>query len=243
MNIRQLSVYAVVALVSGSAGAWLMLTLPGPTGFAAPAGAPAVAGAAAGAATGAATHSPTAVAAMTSRASAPLIAVSSDGTATLRVEQQPLEWVLEEIGKQSGWPDVHDRVGAGRRLVAAAAAPDPAAAGCTAVPGGVRPPPTTLLQALAQGTDDQRYDSLRQARAEGLSLPDDTLKRLYENDASDRLRSLAFQRLLEGRASGVDEMRGALEAGLAVPNEAVRAEARRRLDSLLDGQGIDTSLQ
>ena len=100
-----------------------------------------------------------------------------------------------------------------------------------------------LLQAMSQGTDDERYDSLLRARSEGLSLPDDTLKRLYENDASDRVRSLAFQRFLEGQASSVDEMRKALEAGLAVSNEAVQTEARRRLDSLLGGQGIDTSLQ
>lgn len=227
MNIRPLGLYAVVAVVSGSAGAWLTSTRPEPTGVAA----------------GATASPPAAMAAMTPRETAPLISISSDGTATLRVEQQPLEWVLEEIGKQSGWRDVGDHAGAGRRLAAAAAAPDLAAAGCTAAAGGVRPPPTTLQQTLAQGTDDERYDSLKRARADSLPLPDDTLKRLYENDGSDRVRSLAFQRFLEGRASGVDEMRGALEAGLAVPNDAVRTEARRRLDSLLNGQGIDTSLQ
>jgi hypothetical protein len=32
----------------------------------------------------------------------PLIAVASDGNVTLRVEQQPLEWVLEQIALQSG---------------------------------------------------------------------------------------------------------------------------------------------
>ncbi len=235
MNVRQLGVYAVVAAISGGAGAWLTSTPPGTAGAAAPAAAKAAAGAAA--------NSTATVAALTPRDSAPLIAVASDGTATLRVEQQPLEWVLEEIGKQSGWPDVNQRVGAARRGVSAAAAPDLAAAGCTVATGGVRPPPSTLQQTLAQGTDDERYDGLLRARGEGQSLPDDTLKRLYENDASDRVRSLAFQRSLEARASGVDEMRGALEAGLAVPNDAVRAEARRRLESLLDGQGIDTSLQ
>ena len=234
MNVRQLGVYTVVAAISGGAGAWLTSTLAEPAGAAAPAVAAAAAKAVA--------NSTATVAALTPRDSAPLIAVASDGTATLRVEQQPLEWVLEEIGKQSGWPDVNHRVGAARRGVAAAAAPDLAAAGCTAA-GGVRPPPSTLQQALAQGTDDERYDGLLRARGEGQSLPGDMLKRLYENDASDRVRSLAFQRSLEARASGVDEMRGALEAGLAVPNDAVRAEARRRLDSLLDGQGIDTSLQ
>ena len=231
MNVRQLGVYAVVAVVSGGAGAWLTSTRTEPAGVAA------------GATARAAATPPAAMAAMTPHAGTPLISVASDGTATLRVEQQPLEWVLEEIGKQSGWRDVHDRAGAGQRLAAAAAAPDLPAAGCTAAAGGLRPAPTTLLQTLAQGTDDERYDSLHRARADGLRLPDDTLKRLYENDASDRVRSLAFQRLLEGRASGIDEMRGALEAGLAVPNDAVRAEARRRLDSLLDGQGMDTSLQ
>ena len=39
----------------------------------------------------------------------PLIAVSSDGNVTLRVEQQPLEWVLEEIAKQSRWSDIKER--------------------------------------------------------------------------------------------------------------------------------------
>lgn len=224
MNLRQLSAHAVVAAVSGSVGAWLASTQPEPAGAAA-------------------APPPAAVAAATPRESAPLISVSSYGTVTLRVEQQPLEWVLEEIARQSGSLDVKERAGIGRCAVASAAGPVAAAASCMTASGGVQPRSTTLLQAIAQGTDEERYDGLLRARSEGLSLPDDTLKRLYENDASDRVRSLAFQRFLERQASSVDDMRKALEAGLAVPNEAVRTEARRRLDSLLDGQGIDTSLQ
>ena len=226
MNLRQLSAYAVVAAVSGSAGAWLTSTQPEP------------------AAAAAAAPPPAAVSATTPRESAPLISVSSYGTVTLRVEQQPLEWVLEEIARQSSSLDAKERAGVGRRPVASAVAgPVAAAASCMAANGGAQPRSTTLLQAIAQGTDDERYNGLLQARSDGLSLPDDTLKRLYENDASDRVRSLAFQRFLETRAGSVDDTRKALEAGLAVPNEAVRTEARRRLDSLLDGQGIDTSLQ
>ena len=232
MNVRQLSVYAAVAVASGTAGVWLTST-PEPVRAAALTGT---------------SQSPAMVSAIPPRESAPLISISSDGTATLRVEQQPLEWVLDEIVKQSGSLDVKTRTGVGQRPVAAAAAaaaagPVPVATGCTTVNGSVQPRSMALLQAMSQGTDDERYDSLLRARSEGLSLPDDTLKRLYENDASDRVRSLAFQRFLEGQASSVDEMRKALEAGLAVSNEAVQTEARRRLDSLLGGQGIDTSLQ
>jgi len=227
MNIRQLSTYAAVALASGTVGAWLTST-PEPVRAAVLAGA---------------SQSHATASARPLGESAPLIAVSSYGTVTLRVEQQPLEWVLDEIAKQSGLLDVNDRTGIGQRPVSAAVGDGQAAASCTTAKGSVQPQSMALLQAIAQGTDDERYDSLLRARSDGLSLPDDALKRLYENDASDRVRSLAFQRFLEGRASNVDEMRKALEAGLAVSNLAVQNEARRRLDSLLDGQGIDTSLQ
>ena len=227
MNVQQLSVYAAVAVASGTVGAWLTST-PEPARSASLADA---------------AQSPAIVSAIPPRESAHLISVSSYGTVTLRVEQQPLEWVLDEIAKQSGLLDVKIHTAVDQRPVAAVGGPGLAAAGCATANGSVQPQSMTLLQAIAQGTDDERYDSLLRARSDGLSLPDDTLKRLYENDASDRVRSLAFQRFLEGRASSVDEMRKALEAGLAVSNEAVQTEARRRLASLLDGQGIDTSLQ
>jgi hypothetical protein len=60
--------------------------------------------------------------------SVPLIAVASDGNVTLRVEQQPLEWVLEQIAAQSGWGDVRERAGvAPRASCAEASAARPAA--------------------------------------------------------------------------------------------------------------------
>ena len=224
MNIRQLSLYSVIAVVSGAAGAWSTWTQPETAAATVPA---------------IASGTP-AAAARPSAESAPLISVSSYGTVTLRVEQLPLEWVLDEIARQSGDLDVKNRAGAGRQPVAAVARPDSTAA-CATVNAGA--PTTTLLQAIAQGTEDERYSTLLRARSDSLPLPEDTLKRLYENDASDRVRSIAFQRFLEGRTGSIEEMQKALEAGLAVPNEAIRTEARRRLDSLLDGEGFDTSLQ
>jgi hypothetical protein len=50
---------------------------------------------------------------------APFIAVSSDDNVTLRVEQQPLEWVLEQIAIQSGWSDVRERARSVPRQIAA----------------------------------------------------------------------------------------------------------------------------
>jgi hypothetical protein len=40
-----------------------------------------------------------------------LIAVASDGRVTLRVEQQPLQWVLEQIAEQAQWPELAAAVG------------------------------------------------------------------------------------------------------------------------------------
>ena len=168
----------------------------------------------------------------------PLISVSSVGTVTLRVEQQPLEWVLDEIARQSGWSDVKERAGMPTSPTNASAASADTTTGCAKAAG--RPP---QLQSIAQGNADQRYDSLLKARSEDIPRLEDTLKRLYQSDESDAVRVLAFGRFLEGRASNIDEMRQALESGLAVPNKAVQAEAQRRLNSLLAGEGFDTSVQ
>src|SRR5688572_29027578 len=56
------------------------------------------------------------------RTSAPLIAVARDGNVTLRVEQQPLQWVLDEIAAQAGWPELRQRASAATVQVAASPA-------------------------------------------------------------------------------------------------------------------------
>ena len=168
----------------------------------------------------------------------PLISVSSVGTVTLRVEQQPLEWVLDEIARQSGWSDVKERAGMPRSPTNVSAASADATTGCVKAAG--RP---TQLHPIALVNADQRYDSLLRTRSEDIPLLEDTLKRLYQTDESDAVRVLAFGRFLEGRVSNIDEMREALQSGLAVPNKAVQAEAQRRLNSLLAGEGFDTSVK
>ena len=223
MNLRLLGSYAVVSAISVAAAKWWSVPGNEPEAVTASSiGKP----------------PPSADPPTATHESTPFISVSSVGTVTLRVEQQPLEWVLDEIARQSGWSDVKARAGMPGSATSVSAVCTDATTGCITAAG--RPP---LLQAIAQGNADQRHDSLLRTRSQDIPLPEEMLKRLYQNDESDAVRVLAFERFLEGRVSSIDEMRGALETGLAEPNKAVQAEARRRLDSLLAGEGFDTSVQ
>ena len=65
-----------------------------------------------------------------------------------------------------------------------------------------------------------------------MAVPDDTLKTLFETDASDRVRLLAFDSWLEARADSPDAMRSALQSALYLPSAAIQQEARRLLAQL-----------
>jgi hypothetical protein len=160
---------------------------------------------------------------------APLIALAGDGNITLRVEQRPLEWVLEQIALQAGGaPDDLLR----RPVSAAPASRPPANAACSAPT--LAAPPDDLLRTIERGDEAARHDGLLQARGLGLAVPDDTLKTLFETDASDRVRLLAFESWLEPRAGNADAMREALESAVHLPSAAIQHEARRLLSQLQD---------
>ena len=170
----------------------------------------------------------------------PLIAVSSDGNVTLRVEQQPLEWVLEQIAQQSGWADLQQRAGANGAPVAATAAAAASAPAVCADASILTPAQAAqLLQVIERGGETDRYDGLLQARSEGVSVPDSMLKWMFETDTSERVRLLAFENYLEPRTGSADATRSALQAALYVPNAAIQSEAKRRLEELLESERID----
>lgn len=167
----------------------------------------------------------------------PLIAVSSDGNVTLRVEQQPLAWVLEQIAKQSGWSDVHQR-----------ATPDTAVAMAADVPSAV--PEVTpaspvraeaLLQTIRNGSETDRFDGLLEARSQGVPVSDELLKTLFETDASERVRLAAFETYLESRGGSHSDMRTALTAALYVPDATIQREAKQRLEELAESERIDAA--
>jgi hypothetical protein len=170
---------------------------------------------------------------------APLIVVASDGTATLRVEQQPLEWVLEQIAQQSGWGDVRARAAAAPRTAPDEAAPLPVEAVC-ADPSTISPADSRrTLQAIEHGSESDRFDGLLQAGAEGTVVPEAMLRTLVEIDPSERVRLMALERIAELRSGEPDALRTTLEAALYVPNAAVQQEARRRLDELRESAQAD----
>lgn len=184
--------------------------------------------------------------AVTTVDAAPLIAVASDGRVTLRVEQQPLDWVLEQIGQQSGRTELLNGLPAGPGA-ASAAAPVPAAASTAeavavgaACPSPVPPAaPAQLMKTIEHGTEADRLDALMQARAAGLALPGAMLKTLVETAPSDLLRLVALETWLDRQPEATGAQRAALQAALLVPNPAVQLEARQRLDDLLETERLD----
>lgn len=171
----------------------------------------------------------------------PLVAVSSDGQVTLRVEQQPLEWVLEQIALQSG---VRQTLATVRGPAAAASASEAGTSECLEAPAPallVQQQVTQLLQAIRQGSEQERVDGLMQAREGAVALPDDALKTLFETDASEHVRLRAFEAYLERRSGSIEEMRSALQAAQFVPSAAIQAEAKAQLQQLQDYERIDAA--
>ncbi|WP_157271438.1 hypothetical protein [Azohydromonas aeria] len=174
----------------------------------------------------------------------PAVVVSSDGLASLHVERMPVEWVLAQIARQ------HPK---GALLPSPAGSrPAPAAtAGTRAQPAFVPECAATayaspaqaerLLQRVRLGTEEDRAQGLLQARDLGLTVPAATLKTLFETDASERVRLLAFEQYLEATSGDTSAVREALQAALYVPSAAIQREAQRRLDELTQGERIDAA--
>lgn len=218
MNFRPPMGYAATAIASCAAGWLLHLPASAPATPAVRAQAPAVA------------RIPVAD---RQDANPTTIVVSSDGFVTLRVEQQPLEWVLEQIAAQSGWTDVRERAGArpaGTASVSTASAS--AATDCEAPPRVAPAQAEQVLQAIQRGTESDRLNGLMQARNDGVPVSDAMLRTLYETDASEAVRLVAFETYLESHQGDAAATRSALEAALYLPSGAMQAEARRRLDEL-----------
>ncbi|MEF7615892.1 hypothetical protein V4F39_18400 [Aquincola sp. MAHUQ-54] len=171
-----------------------------------------------------------------------MVAVLDGGNVTLRVEREPLEWVMSEIERQGGFAALPGgRPGVQRPQAAASGALPPPAQPCTEAPRHERRDGERLLQTIRQGSEADRFDGLLQARDASLPVPSALLKTLFETDASDAVRQLAFEAYLEAEAVQPAALRSALEAALYVPHAGVQQEARRRLDELAERERIDAA--
>jgi hypothetical protein len=175
----------------------------------------------------------------------PLIAVASDGRVTLRVEQQPLDWVLEQIAMQSGRPELAGFAVAARPAPAStvpAAQPDGHGMAANGVPADTAPTradPGSLLFTIEHGADDTRAEALLQAQAGGMRLPEPLLRSLLETAASERVRLAALDNWLALHSGDARTERAALEVALRVQSAAVQQEARQRLDDLDEIERMD----
>lgn len=173
-----------------------------------------------------------------------LIAVASDGLVTLRVEQQPLQWVLEQVAEQARWPELAAAVGV---PIAACAAAEATAATPSAAPPAshvvgspapapaprVAPPDLAQVQQLiASDRESERLDGLWHARAAGLRWDETALQRLFEADPSEQVRMAAFETYLAMHADNRDVLRAALQAALHLSSPRIRHDAQLRLDAL-----------
>ena len=167
-----------------------------------------------------------------SPAATPLIAVASDGNVTLRVDQQPLEWVLEQIALQGG--DVK-----GTATAAAIRSTLSAGPSCPEPTRTARVESSKLLQEIERGSEEQRVGGLLNARSAGVFVPDATLKTLFETDASERVRLHAFEAYLERQTGDNAALRRTLEAAVLIPSAVIQREAKARLDELTDMERVD----
>ena len=151
----------------------------------------------------------------------PQVLVSSDGNATLHVEQQPLAWVIEQIVAQGGWVEGP----------AAAVHPSAAPATAAAEPTPARAP-KALIDALERGSDDERRDALLQARDQQLTLPDGLLQTRWETDASEAVRWLALEAQAERLAGDPQALRSLLQAARLAPSATLQQRAAAWLDDL-----------
>lgn len=214
MNIGSVARVVVIALVSGVAG----YALGQPDR---PPGGPAQGVQAAHAAS--TSNSPS---------SPPLIAVARDGNVTLHVDQQPLEWVLEQIAAQGG------NVKATATAAALRSTPS-AQTSCPESARVARIEPAKLLQQIERGSEEQRVQGLLEARSAGVYVPDGTLKTLFETDASERVRLHAFEAYLERQTGNNAALRRTLEAAVLIPSAVIQREAKTRLNELTDMERMD----
>jgi len=160
-------------------------------------------------------------------ASGPVIDVTKDGRVTLHVDHESLSWVLAEIERQSG-PRVASGAGATKEVVAM-----DADHGTTAPPRSTacEPRPEDVLARVLRGTETERYDTLVQS-LNGGAVSAETLKTLYQTDASPRVRLLAFEDAQESTEGDPAARRAELEAARLLPDPVVAQAAARSLEAL-----------
>jgi hypothetical protein len=167
-------------------------------------------------------------------AGGPIVALGKDGRVTLHADNESLSWVLAEIDRQ-----------AGRHVTAMEGASMDADHGTT-TPAQPRATeraarPDDVLARVLRGTEPERYDTLMQS-LNGGDVSAETLKTLYQTDASPRVRLLAFEYAQESTEGDPAARRTELEAAHLLPDGVIAQAAGRALETL-DRQAREAASQ
>lgn len=107
-------------------------------------------------------------------------------------------------------------------------------------PGEASPSRSASQPSIASAESDG--DQLQAMIAFTDTSPDGTgMQRVFESDAPDTLRLLAFQSMLGPLSGDPAALRQALVQGMGSTSAAVRSEARQRLDALNNDPAVDAA--
>lgn len=160
---------------------------------------------------------------------ADVVQLHPDGSASLQVQRKPPAWVLAELCRQGA----RELPGCATTTALAPpntsrAAPAPAPGTAPANHGGN----SELLRRLNDPSEQVRFESLLQARSNGVLVPRDTLLSIMRNDPSERMRQEAFEDYVDASSGTLQELRAAMQEALRVPNTVIQTQAREQLDLL-----------
>ena len=97
-----------------------------------------------------------------------------------------------------------------------------------------------MLQAIERGSEAERFDGLLRARSDGVPLPEQTLKSLYETDASERVRAGSLRELSRtARRPRPTRCARRSRRRCTLPSAAIQREAKQRLDELHEIERLD----
>lgn len=156
-----------------------------------------------------------------------VVQLHPDGSASLQVQRKPPAWVLAELCRQ-GARDLPGCTTTTALATPMPAAPSPAPGTAPANYGS----DSEVLHRLNDASEQVRFDSLQQARGNGVLVPRETLLSIMRNDPSERMRQEAFEDYVDASSGTLQELRAAMQDALRVPNTVIQTQAREQLDLL-----------
>ena len=155
-----------------------------------------------------------------------VVQLHPDGSASVQVQRKPPAWVLAELCRQGARDLPGCAAGTAQATPAPALAPAPGTAPANYAGN------SDVLRRLNDPNEQVRFESLLQARSNGVLVPKETLMAIMRNDPSERMRQEAFEDYVDASSGTLQELRAAMQEALRVPSTVIQTQAREQLDLL-----------